>query len=229
MTKILIAEGDSTTQTLLVAYLSQRGYAVLAAANGREAVVMARENAPDLIMLDLMMPGMDGWQAMAELRRASSVPVIFLTALDSERDVARGLELGADDYLRTPFSLKELGLRVQALLRRTSVPGVIDAGYRDERLEIDLVRHKVTVNGEVLHLTPTEFRLLAYLVRRQDRPVAHAEALREVWGPGYVDAPATLHVYIRYLREKIEEDPKKPAYIRTQWGVGYLFCAKATT
>jgi DNA-binding response OmpR family regulator len=229
MSRILITEDDQTTQTLLSTYLTQAGYDGDTAGGGQEALALVEARHPDLVVLDVMMPGMDGWQTMSELRKRSCAPVIFLTALSSQADVIRGLELGADDYLRKPFSMKELGLRVQALLRRSGGKEPLDPGYSDGSLEIDFLLRRVCLNGVPARLTPTEFRLLAYLVRNRDRAVPHAEILREVWGPEYAQDSPTLQVYIRYLREKVEPNPRKPVYIRTEWGIGYRFTGKCPT
>jgi DNA-binding response OmpR family regulator len=226
MSRILISEDDQTMQTLLSTYLSQAGYEVDTASGGEEALALVETKQPDLVILDVMMPGMDGWQTMSELRKTSLTPVIFLTALSSQADVIRGLELGADDYLRKPFSMKELGLRVQALLRRSGGQRELAPGYQDDCLQVDLVRRSVTANGAPVRLTPTEFRLLAYLVRNRDRALPHSEILREVWGAEYAQDSATLQVYIRYLREKVEPDPCKPVYVLTEWGIGYRFTGK---
>lgn len=221
--KILIAEDDQTLRTLMSAYLMSHGHEVVAAADGAEALACFAESQPDLVILDVMMPGTDGWQTLAEIRQRSPVPVIFLTALGNEEEVVRGLEMGADDYLRKPIGMKELAARIEIIQRRAGSASGPPTSYKDECLEIDLVRRQVMVNGQDVHLTPTEFRLLAYLVGKQGQPVMHRELLREVWGPEYTEDIASLQVYVRYLREKIEPDPRKPLYILTEWGVGYRF------
>ena len=161
-------------------------------------------------------------------RAGQQTPVIMLTAKGTQADVIQGLTLGADDYIKKPFAMEELALRVEAVLRRarareTNADADADAIFDDGRLRIDLERRVVQRDGRPVHLTPTEFRLLACLVRQRGRPVTHAELLREVWGPGYADETANLAVYIRYLREKLEETPASPQYICTEWGIGYRF------
>ncbi|MCU0507090.1 MAG: response regulator transcription factor [Anaerolineae bacterium] len=220
--RILIVEDDVTLQALMSIYLRGRGYEISIASGGCEAVDRARENAPDLILLDVMMPGMDGWEAITELRRITKAPVLFLTALGSEEQVVRGLELGADDYLRKPVGMKELAARVAAVLRRAGGEPP-DAAEESSALQIDLASHTLRRNGKLVHLTPTEFRLLAYLAAHAGRAVTHRELLCEVWGPEYAEDTASLQVYIRYLREKVEPDPKHPTHILTEWGIGYKF------
>jgi two-component system KDP operon response regulator KdpE len=222
--KILIIEDDATMNALLGGYLRSRGFDILHAYGANEGLKLAIAEKPDLVILDVMMPEIDGWQAMNRLRESSSVPVIFVTAKGTQDDVVHGLQLGADDYVKKPFDLQELELRVNAVLRRSTTktdppPEVFDDGY----LRIDVTRRSVAVRGRPIRLTPTEYRLLTYLLGRRGRPVPHDELLREVWGPAYVQEQANLHVYVRYLREKIEENPRRPIYICTAWGVGYLF------
>jgi two-component system KDP operon response regulator KdpE len=224
--RILVVEDDATLQALMSIYLSGRGYEVVTACDGAEALAQVADARPDLVLLDVMMPGMDGWETIVELRRKSTVPVIFLTALGNEEEVVRGLELGAEDYLRKPVGMKELATRIATVLRRARgerAPGA----YVNGPLYIDLLAHRVELNGEAVHLTPTEFRLLSYLMANEGRPVSHRELLREVWGPEYADDTASLQVYVRYLREKIEPDPKKPVHIVTEWGIGYKFNGRA--
>jgi DNA-binding response OmpR family regulator len=222
--KILIIEDDPTMNALLGGYLRTRGYDVVNAHGGSEGLVLAAAQKPDLVILDVMMPEVDGWQVMSRLRQVSSVPVIFVTARGTQEDVVRGLQLGADDYIKKPFDLPELELRVNAVLRRaTKPPEPTSDVYDDGYLRVDLPRRNVQVRGRPIRLTPTEYRLLTYLLARRGRPVPHEELLREVWGPAYVQEQANLHVYVRYLREKIEENPKRPCYICTAWGIGYLF------
>ena len=174
------------------------------------------------------MPGMDGWEVCRRLRETSDTPVIMLTARGTQDDVIQGLSTGADDYIKKPFDLRELELRIDAVLRRSQARAAGDADaagtmFDDGWLVIDPDRRVVLRGGMPVHLTPTEFRLLIYLVERRDRPIPHNELLREVWGPAYVDETANLAVYIRYLREKVEETPANPRYICTEWGMGYRF------
>jgi DNA-binding response OmpR family regulator len=222
--RLLIIEDDLTLNSLLAAYLGNRGYEIRSARDGEEGLRLAEEEQPNLVILDIMMPGMDGWETCRRLRQTSQMPILMLTAKVGQEDVIQGLELGADDYLKKPFDLKELELRVQAILRRSSAPAAEPAAiYDDERLHVDVERRLVMLEGRPVHLTPTEFRLLGYLVGHRDRAVPHEELLAEVWGPEYTDDTAILSVYIRYLREKLEEKPGQPRHICTEWGVGYRF------
>jgi two-component system KDP operon response regulator KdpE len=222
--KLLIIEDDLTLNSLLAAYLGKRGYDILSAMDGEEALRLAEEGQPDLVILDIMMPGTDGWETCRRLRQTSQVPVLILTAKVSQDDVLRGLQLGADDYVKKPFDLRELELRIQAILRRAGAPQAGPAAsYDDGRLHVDMERRLVLLDHQPVHLTPTEFRLLSYLVQHRGRAVPHMELLCEVWGPEYADDTAILSVYIRYLREKLEDKPGQPRYIRTEWGVGYRF------
>jgi len=161
---------------------------------------------------------------LAELRETSQTPVLFITALGQQEDIIEGLRLGADDYLTKPVDLTELELRVAAVLRRSQPAAAVEPeAFDDGYLRVDAGRHAVTAGGNPIRLTPTEFRLLAYLIANRDRAMTHAELLREVWGPAYTEDVANLQVYIRYLREKLEEDPRQPRYIATAWGIGYRF------
>jgi two-component system response regulator ResD len=222
--KILIIEDDVILGRLLAEQLGVAGRSVQVAVDGPEGLRLAYETHPDLIILDIMMPGMDGWQVCQRLREMADVPILMLTAKGDQDDVIRGLQLGADDYVKKPFDLKELELRIEAVLRRAreqTAPN--QAGFNDGMLEVDLERRLVLRRGRPVHLTPTEFRLLSYLIHHRDRTVPHAELLREVWGPLYTEDTANLSVYVRYLREKIEDTPGSPAYVVTEWGVGYRF------
>jgi DNA-binding response OmpR family regulator len=222
--KILIIEDDAILGGLLARHLRNASHEVQVAIEGQEGLRLAYETHPDLIILDIMMPRMDGWQVCRRLREMADVPILILTAKGEQEDVIRGLQLGADDYVKKPFDMNELELRIEAILRRSG-NGAVDppAGFSDELLTVDLERRLVLSRGQPVHLTPTEFRLLSYLVRHRDRTVPHAELLREVWGPQYIEDTANLSVYIRYLREKIEETPGSPVYIVTEWGIGYRF------
>jgi len=222
--KLLIIEDDATLSQTLAASLSYHGHEVRTAADGVAGLQAAADWTPDLIILDIMMPGMDGWEVCRRLRETSDTPVIMLTARGTQDDVIQGLSTGADDYVKKPFDLRELELRIEAVLRR-SQSGADGAStlFDDGWLMIDPDRRVVLRGGMQVHLTPTEFRLLSYLVQCRGRPVPHNELLREVWGPGYAEETANLAVYIRYLREKLEETPANPRYICTEWGMGYRF------
>lgn len=223
--KILVVDDDPTLNELVRLNLERKGFSVYCAEDGEEALRLAYETHPDLVILDIMMPRVDGYEVCRRLRALTDVPILFLTAKSRDTDVLRGFDAGADDYMRKPFSLRELEARVQALLKRSGRKessqqmDVFDDGH----LRIDLNLQAVYRGGRPVRLTPTEFRLLACLVKERGKVLTHEELLRRVWGEGYVDAVPTLSLYIRYLREKIEDDPGCPQYIRNKWGVGYWF------
>lgn len=212
---------------MLEAQLGRRDYRVVLASTGREGLQRAYQVRPDLVLLDIMMPGMDGWQVCQRLRELSNVPIIILTARNMKGDVVKGLEAGADDYLTKPFSSAELDARIQAVMRRSSRGNGQSASrssfYSNGHLSIDFDRRIVTVRGKRVDLTPTEFKLLSCLVRNEGRVLPHRYLLTEVWGPEYSDDVDYVKLYIRYLRLKIEDNPSEPDYILTEWGVGYRF------
>ncbi len=223
MEKILVVDDDQDLLKLVVTGLQEEGYQVLTATNAQEALRVAYREHPDLVILDIMLPGtLDGIDVCRRLRELTDIPIIMLTAMSREKDVVRGLSAGADDYVTKPFGMAELLARVQACLRRK-------ASTTEERkttivvgdLTIDLARHKVMVRGQPVDLTPTEFRLLAYLARHKGYVIHHERLLTEVWGPEYRDQLDYLRLYISYLRRKIEEDPANPQLIKTERGVGY--------
>ena len=206
--------------------LEHDGFRVVEAFNGMQAINKVRSDLPDLVLLDVMMPDMSGFEVLKIIREVSSVPVIMLTAKGEEEDRVRGLELGADDYVTKPFSPRELVSRARAVLRRTegaaisSVHGPLEV---DERLKIDFDRREVWVNNELVSLRPTEYRLLYHLVQNAGWVVTHDQLLTKVWGYEYRDEPHYVRLYINYLRQKLEEDPAHPKYILTERGVGYRF------
>lgn len=222
--KILIVEDDQALIRMLARHLEGRGFEVLPATRGREALKLAFEHRPALVLLDIMMPGMDGWQTCARLRELSDVPIIMITAKAEESDLLKGFKLGADDYIRKPFSLKELEARIYAVLRRGEGGWEVEGDvYDDGTLRVDLERRQVFREGELIALTPTEYRLLECLVRNKGRVVPHEEVLERVWGPEYAGATDSLALYVRYLRKKLEGDPSDPHYILNRWGMGYWF------
>ena len=223
MARILVIEDDETMNRLLTTYLRTRGHEVLSAGGGEEGLRVAMREGLDLVLLDVMMPGMDGWEVCRRLRAVSQVPIIMLTAKTMPHDVIHGLSLGADDYIRKPFNLQELSLRVEAVLRRPRTDGAGPMVYDDGNLMVDHQRRLVVRQGLPVHTTPTEFRLLSTLVQHAGQTVPHGELLTEVWGKEYAEDTAILSVYIRYLRQKIEDNPARPVYIHTEWGVGYRF------
>ena len=221
---ILAVDDEPRVLKLLKANLESSGYKVLTAADGEEAIDLVERHLPNLVILDLMLPKMDGYAACRRIREFSSVPIIMLTARSAQVDLIHGFEVGADDYLTKPFSVTELLMRVQAVLRRSKWPEEIVSrqGFRTGPIEIDFAQHRVTVDGEQVKLTPTEYRLLAYLASNANRVILHRELLRAVWGPEYGEETEYLRVYMRYLRQKLEPEPSNPRYLLTQPGAGYM-------
>jgi two-component system KDP operon response regulator KdpE len=207
--------------------LEVRGYKVLTAANGLEALAVFQNSQVDLVILDVMMPHLDGLETTRRIRETSSVPIIILTALGEEADKVRAFDLGVDDYLTKPFGVGELLGRVKAVLRRThwSQPDAKDERLMRGEIIAELERHLVTVRGSEIELTPTEFNLLVYLMRHAGKVLPHRAILQNVWGTEYGDESEYLRVYIGRLRQKIEVDPLKPQYLRTEHGIGYIFLA----
>ena len=222
--RVLVVEDDPTISEVVVRYLEREGLTVEAVADGRDALDAAARNWPDLVVLDLMLPGIDGLEVCRRLRSRAPVPVIMLTARGDEEDRVLGLELGADDYVVKPFSPRELTARVRAVLRRAVASGVPD-GFGVETLEsgnlrIDLPARQATIAGAVVPLTAREFDLLVHLARSPRRAFTREELLERVWGYSFGDT-ATVTVHVRRLREKIEAIPSEPAHLVTVWGVGY--------
>jgi two-component system KDP operon response regulator KdpE len=223
---VLIADDSIEFIEMLQSYLEQHDYKVISVPSGQEAVsYLTGRQRVDVILLDIMMPGLDGWETCRRLRELTNVPILMLTALDREGDIVHGLDLGADDYLVKPFHLSELKARIEAHLRRARMSGWESPypAYSDDELYIDLPNREVRLRGQRVSLSPTEFRLLACLVRNAGVVVPHKTLLAEVWGPDYMQDIRSLKLYIRYLRQKIEPDPGQPCYILTEWGVGYRF------
>lgn len=205
--------------------LEHDGFEVSEAASGSQALEKLRDTLPDLILLDVMMPDLDGFETLRLVREISTVPVIMLTAKGEEDDRVLGLELGADDYITKPFSPRELVSRVRAVLRRTETPStpIHEVIEVDDRLKIDFDRREVWVEGNLVKLRPTEYRLLYHLVQNAGWVVPHDQLLAKVWGYEYRDETHYLRLYINYLRQKLEKDPSNPQYILTERGVGYRF------
>ncbi len=223
--RILVVDDERRMVGFIRLNLEQDGFEVIEAYNGTQALERLRDSLPDLILLDVMMPDIDGFEVLRMIREISQVPVIMLTAKGEENDKVKGLELGADDYVTKPFSPRELVSRVKAVLRRGSTfeedeEGVIEV---DDRLKIDFSRREVWVDGELVKLRPTEYRLLYHLVQNAGWVLTHDQILTKVWGYEYRDEPHYVRLYINYLRKKIEEDPSNPEYILTERGVGYRF------
>lgn len=223
--KILVVDDEPHLVKLVRSNLEAQHYKVISAMDGPSGMAMAEKEGPDLIILDIMLPGMDGFDVLQKIREFSAVPVIMLTAKDQEIDVVRGLHLGADDYVRKPFSVHELLARVEAVLRRAapSEDVMTRPPFVSGDFTMDFQQRKVTVRGKEVKVGPTEYKLLTQLVRNAGRVMLHADLLRKVWGPEYGGETEYLRVYISYLRNKIEEDPANPKYILTEHGVGYMF------
>jgi DNA-binding response OmpR family regulator len=221
---VLAVDDEPRVMKLLEANLKSSGYSVLTAADGEEALQIFEREMPDLVLLDLMLPKMDGYAVCRRIREFSAVPVIMLTARSSQVDLIHGFEVGADDYLTKPFSIAELLMRVQAVLRRSKWPEdiVTREGFKAGPIEIDFALHQVTTSGSEVKLTPTEYRLLAYMASNANRVLTHRELLRAVWGPEYGEETEYLRVYMRYLRQKLEPEPSNPQYLLTQPGAGYM-------
>jgi two-component system KDP operon response regulator KdpE len=198
---------------------------VLAAGTGREALDLVEREAPDLVLLDIGLPDMDGYKVLEEIRFFSDVPVVMLTARDNTVDKVKGLELGADDYVTKPFNHLELLARIKAVLRRLDMPAPKSRApsFHSGDMEMDFDAQEVRVRGERVELTPTEYKLLYHLVRNAGRTLMHGTLLAKVWGRDYVDEVDYLRVYVRRLRDKLGDDPEKPRYIRTERGLGYRF------
>jgi len=223
--KILIVEDEERMARFIRMNLEHDGFQVAEAFDGKQAIAKLRDAAPDLILLDVMMPDMDGFDVLETIREISNVPVIMLTARGEEDDRVRGLQGGADDYVTKPFSPRELVSRIQAVLRRTegasgSMHGLIEV---DERLKIDFDRREIWLEGKLVKLRPTEYRLLYHLVQNAGWVVSHDQLLQKVWGYEYRDEPHYVRLYINYLRQKLEKDSANPKYILTERGVGYRF------
>jgi len=227
--KILVVDDEPAMVKLIAQVLTEKGYEVLRAYNGQDALRLLFARRPDLVLLDIVMPGMDGWTTCSRIRDISpTIPIIMLSGRrKTEDDVVRGLDYGADDYLIKPVGNKELVARVRAMLRRAELPPsqdkIKEVAFSDGFLTVDMAQRKVTVNGVRVKLTPIEFRLLALLLENAGRILTHQQLLEKVWGWEYVDDLDYVRIYISHLRRKIEPDPAMPRYIITEPGVGYCF------
>ena len=223
---ILVVDDEERMARFIRLNLEYDGFQVLEAYKGMQAINLIRDKMPDLVLLDVMLPDIDGFEILKTVREVSTVPVIMLTAKGEEDDRVQGLELGADDYITKPFSPRELVSRVKAVLRRTEIASaasahdVIDV---DERLKLDFGRREVWVDGELVKLRPTEYRLLYHLVQNAGWVMTYDQILSKVWGYEYRDEPHYVRLYVNYLRQKLEEDSSNPKYILTERGVGYRF------
>jgi two-component system KDP operon response regulator KdpE len=226
--KVLVVDDEPAFVNLVEQVLTQKGYEVFTATDGQEALRLLFAHKPDLVILDVMMPKLDGWQTCSRIREISDVPILMLTGKKkSKADIVRGLDYGADDYLIKPVGSRELVARVRAILRRAELPSSLEAKkeitYSDAFLTVNIAERKVIVNGERVRLTPTEFKLFALLLENAGRVLTHKQLLEKVWGWEYVDDIDHVRIYIWHLRQKIEPDPAHPRYIIAEPGVGYYF------
>jgi two-component system KDP operon response regulator KdpE len=225
--KILVIDDDENTLWLVSTLLQHNDFEVIKSASATEGLDIARDQQPDLILLDVMMPDMDGWEVCRRLRETSMVPVIFITAKSSVKDVVKGLEIGGDDYVVKPFDNHELLARIRTQLRRgTTQRGEDELSFADGALQINFLTREVVVHGQSVELTPKEFTLLSVLARNAGRVLTRSELITQTWGPEYGEANESLKLYIHYLRKKIEKDPNNPEFILTSRGVGYRFANK---
>ncbi len=220
---VLVVDDKANVRQLLSDYLAEQGFNVALAANGREALYATRHETPDVILLDLMMPEMDGYEFLQHYRREKSVPVIIITAREEESDAVLGLELGADDYVIKPFRMRELAARIKAVLRRSEPPDPNSKPVHVGDVLLDESAHSVSVRGQLVTLTPTEFKLLGLLMRSAGQVLTRQQLADALGEEGYSGMERTLNVHVRNLRTKIEPDPDQPQYVETVFGVGYRF------
>lgn len=224
MAKVLVIDDEPQIRRALRAGLERAGYNVALAESGEQGLDSAATTPPDLVILDLAMPGIDGFSVCEELRRWTKAPIIVLSVRDDEDDKIRALDLGADDYLTKPFGIGELMARVRANLRRASADAdPNESQFKSGTLEIDFAHRQVFVNGAEVHLTPTEYDLLNCLVLHRNKVLTHRQLRAKVWGPEYADDPHVLRVHIANLRNKVEVDPTRPKFIQTETRIGYRF------
>ena len=220
---VLVVDDDARILRMMRRILELEGYQTLTASNGEAALNVFDEQSPDLILLDIMMPGMDGYTVCRRIREFSQLPIIMVTARDNEEEKVEGLDAGADDYVTKPFSSKELAARVRAVLRRTKLwDEHPEPAFHSNGLVIDFARHRVTLYNKEVNLTATEYRLLSYLAHNAGRVVTPDQILERVWGEEYLGEYHILRVSIARLRQKLEDDPKKPRFIATKIGIGYM-------
>ncbi|HEX5465220.1 MAG TPA: response regulator transcription factor [Candidatus Limnocylindrales bacterium] len=217
---VLVVDDEPTVRDALAERLAEEGFAVVTAADGPRALERFRADKPDLVVLDLMLPGLPGIEVCRTIRRESAVPIIMLTAKDSELDKVLGLELGADDYVTKPFSLRELTARIRAVLRRGEAP--TEPGLRLGDVEVDLAGHQIIRDGVALPITPRAFDLLAFLARHPGQVFSREQLVEQVWGYDYAGETRTVDVHVHWLRAHIEEDPTHPRYLQTVRGTGYV-------
>jgi two-component system KDP operon response regulator KdpE len=222
--KILIVDDAQQVRRVLRTALSAEGYTIFEAGTGEEALESIRQSTPDIILLDVNMPGVGGLETCREIRRTLDVPILMLTVRNAERDKVLALDAGADDYVVKPFGMQELLARIRAALRRRLPPGKLTS-FSVKDFAVDFEARQVTVRGRSVHLTPKEFELLRHLIANAGKPITHRRLLQAVWGPDYGDEPEYLRVMINQLRKKIESDPARPKLILTEPWVGYRFQA----
>lgn len=220
--KILVVDDAEQVRRVLRTALAAAGYTVFEAPNGEEGLNTLRATPPDIVLLDVNMPGMNGLETCREIRRTSDVPIVMLTVRNAERDKVMALDAGADDYVVKPFGMQELLARIRAALRRRMPPGKLTP-FKSKELAIDFESRQVMAGGKDVHLTPKEFELLRQLVANAGKPLTHRRLLQAVWGPDYGDEPEYLRVMVNQLRKKIEPDPSRPRFILTEPWVGYRF------
>jgi two-component system, OmpR family, KDP operon response regulator KdpE len=219
---ILVVDDEPQIRRVMRSTLSAHGYVITEAKTGEEALALLRKERPDLVLLDVNMPGMGGIEACREIRRSSDAPIIMLTVRNAERDKVQALDAGADDYVVKPFGIEELLARIRAALRRYS-PGDTLPPFVSKDVTIDFESRQVIVRGYAVHLTPKEYDVLKHLVANQGKPLTHRRLLQSVWGPDYGEETENLRVVINQLRKKIEADPTRPKYIVTEPWIGYRF------
>lgn len=223
--RILVVDDEERIVRMIRLNLEHDGFEVIEANNGMAAINQVRERLPNLVILDVMMPGMDGYETLSLIRETSQTPVIMLTAKGEEEDRIKGLELGADDYVTKPFSPRELVSRIKAVLRRTESRNAEaeDVIRVDDHLTLDFGKREIWLDGELVKLRPTEYRLLYHLVKNAGWVMTYDQILSKVWGYEYREETHYVRLYINYLRQKIEKDPSNPKYILTERGIGYRF------
>lgn len=225
MTVVLIVEDEETYRDTLSYMLTKEGFTVITAADGNEGIAQFERHGADLVLLDVMMPGMSGTEVCRQLRQISTVPIIMVSARDSEIDKVVGLEIGADDYVTKPFSARELVARMRAVLRRGREPELLPDVLEAGGVRMDVERHEVSVNGQLVKLALKEFELLEMLLRNAGRVLTRGQIIDRVWGADYVGDTKTLDVHVKRLRSKIEPDPSRPVSLVTVRGLGYKFDA----
>lgn len=231
---VLVVDDEQFIREIIVDNLEVRGYQTLEAGTGLEALALVKSGNPDLVLLDVMMPHMDGYEACRRIRQGSNIPIMMLTALEEEQDKVQALDLGADDYITKPFGIDELLARIRALLRRASLAPAATTPppsnvliYRE--LELNPDNNSVFLKGSPVKLTPTEFSLLYHLIQSPGQLISHDQLLTAIWGADHNHQPEYLRVYVRRLRHKIEEDPTNPTYLNSEYGVGYRLGEAAPT